>query len=57
MTTDIQVQVTVDPQEVYDSLYAHQQREFLNYNIGDLKDEDLIAELESRGYNIEDAPQ
>lgn len=54
MTTDIQVNITVDPQEIYDSLSLHQQREFINYNIGDLEDEDLIRELGSRGYNMED---
>lgn len=53
MTTDIQVNITVDPQEIYDSLSIRQQREFINYNIGDLEDEDLISELESLGYNTE----
>lgn len=53
MTTDIQVNITVDPQEIYDSLSLRQQREFINYNIGDFADEDLIRELESHGYNTD----
>ena len=54
MTATIEIKADIDPQEVYDELTIYEQREFLNSNIDDLKDEDLIGELENRGYNMEE---
>lgn len=54
MKATIQIEVDVDIQQVYDNLsWGNEQRDFLVGNIGDLKDEDLIGELENRGYNME----
>lgn len=49
----INTEVNTNPQEVYNSLRVREQHKFLTDNISDLKDEDLISELESRGYNME----
>ncbi len=54
MTATIEIKADIDPQEVYDELTIYEQRQFLNNNIDDLKDEDLIGELENRGYNMEE---
>lgn len=54
MTATIEIKACIDPQEVYDELTIYEQRQFLNDNIDDLKDEDLIGELENRGYNMEE---
>ncbi len=50
----ISVEITLDVQEVYDTLNGRDKSDFLNDNINDLKDEDLISELQSRGYEIKE---
>lgn len=52
MITEIETTVFVDPQEVYDSLWASEQIDFLRDNIKDLVDDYLVEELESRGYIV-----
>ena len=52
MTTTINQDIDIDLQEVYDDLWSSEQREFLLDNIDDLEDDDLIAELSDRGYDI-----
>ena len=53
MTAKINVELDVNPQEVYDELWLSEQKRFLLNNIRDLEDSDLISELENRGYNME----
>ena len=53
MRGTVNVEVEVDPQDVYDDLTTDEQRRFLQYNIGDLQDANLIKELADRGYNME----
>ena len=52
MKTTINQEIEIDVQEVYDELWRSQQREFWLDNIDDLSDDDLIAELECRGYQV-----
>ena len=52
MTTEIEIKATIDPQQVYDSLLASEQIDFLRDNIRDLKEDYLVEELESRGYIV-----
>lgn len=52
MITEIEAVVTVDPQEVYDSLWTSTQIVFLLDNIKDLEDNYLVEELEKRGYTV-----
>ena len=52
MTTTIKPEIDIDLQEVYDALWSFEQRGFLLDNIDNLTDEDLIAELSDRGYDI-----
>ena len=51
MTTTINQDIDIDVQEVYDTL-LYCNRAFLLDNINHLEDDDLIAELESRGYQV-----
>jgi hypothetical protein len=52
MTTEIEITAKIDPQQVYDSLWANEQIDFLRDNLNDLDDDYLVEELESRGYTV-----
>ena len=51
METTIKPEIEIDVQEVYDDLWSCN-REFLLDNINHLEDDELIAELSDRGYDI-----
>ena len=52
MTTTIKPEIEIDLQEVYDTLFYCNRREFLLSNIKELEDDELMAELRNRGYEV-----
>ena len=52
MTVELDMSVTVDVQEAFDELKSKDQRELMKDNFPALNDEDLIEELQKRGYII-----
>ena len=50
--TTIFKEVEINMQVVFDKLSSNEQRAFLSDNINHLEDDELIAELSDRGYDI-----
>ena len=51
-TKKVKQEVEIDVQDAYCELSQSEQIEFLLFNIEDLPDDDLMAELRNRGYEV-----
>lgn len=47
------VSIEVHIQDIYNEITAREQQEFIDWNLSDASTEELIKQLEHRGYNVE----